>query len=76
VSLLTVLGAQKENAALALGSLALLAVANIVVAPLYGVLGASVAVAIATLAWLIASALVLASFGGLRTDAFYLLSAR
>lgn len=76
IALLTVIGAQRENAALALGSLAILAVANILLAPLYGVLGASLAVAVATLAWLIASALVLASFGGLRTDALYLLSAR
>jgi O-antigen/teichoic acid export membrane protein len=74
VSLLTVIGAQKENAALALGSLALLVAANIVLAPLYGVLGASVAVAIVTLAWLVASAIVLAQFRGLRTDALYLMS--
>ena len=73
VSLLTVIGAQRENAALALGSLMILAAANLVLAPLFGVLGASIAVAIATLIWLIASAIVLARFNGLRTDAVYLL---
>jgi O-antigen/teichoic acid export membrane protein len=73
VSLLTVIGAQRQNAALALGSLAVLAGANLALAPLYGVLGASIAVAVATLTWLIASAIVLARFDGLRTDAVYLL---
>lgn len=73
VSLLTVIGAQRQNAPLALISLAILAIANLVLAPLYGVLGASIAVAIATLTWLIASAIVLARFDGLRTDIVYLL---
>jgi O-antigen/teichoic acid export membrane protein len=73
VSLLTVIGAQRQNAALALGSLAVLAGANLALAPLYGVLGASIAVAVATLTWLIASAIVLARYDGLRTDAVYLL---
>lgn len=73
VSLLTVIGAQRQNAGLALGSLAVLAGANLVLAPLYGVLGASIAVGIATLAWLIASAIVLARFDGLRTDVVSLL---
>jgi O-antigen/teichoic acid export membrane protein len=67
------IGARRQNAALALGSLTLLAVANLALAPLYGVLGASIAVAVATLVWLIALAIVLARFDGLRTDAIYLL---
>jgi hypothetical protein len=53
----------------------ILAVANITLAPLYGVLGASITVAAATLFWLIASALVLGRLSGLRTDALYLLAA-
>ncbi len=76
VSLLTVVGAQRENAALAIGSLVVLAVANLVLAPLYGVLGASIAVALATLAWLIGSAIVLGRRDGLRTDAIHLLAGR
>jgi O-antigen/teichoic acid export membrane protein len=62
------IGARRQNAALALGSLTLLAVANLALAPLYGVLGASIAVAVATLVWLIALAIVLARFDGLRTE--------
>ena len=49
VPLLTVIGAQRQNAALAIAALAMLALANLVLAPAYGVLGAAIAVAIATL---------------------------
>lgn len=73
VMLLTVVGAQKENAALAVAALAVLAVANLVLAPLYGVLGAALAVALATLFWLIATAIVLERLGMHRTDAVSLL---
>ncbi len=73
VPLLTVIGAQKENAALALATLAVLAAGDLALAPLYGVLGAAIAVAIATLFWLAASAVVLMRLSGLRTDALYLL---
>ncbi len=73
VSLLSVIGAQKENAALAVGALVILAVANLVLAPLYGVLGAALAVALAMLFWLIASAIVIERLGGHRTDAVSLL---
>ena len=73
VPLLTVIGAQKENAALALATLAVLAAGDLALAPLYGVLGAAVAVTIATLFWLVASAVVLMRLSGLRTDALYLL---
>jgi O-antigen/teichoic acid export membrane protein len=72
VSLLTVIGAQKENAALAIAALLVLAASSLALAPLYGVLGAAIAVAIATLFWLSASAVVLRRLSGLRTDALYL----
>jgi O-antigen/teichoic acid export membrane protein len=73
VSLLTVIGAQRQNAALAVAALAVLAISNVVLAPLYGVLGAAIAVAIATFFWLVACAVVLGRVSGLRTDALYLL---
>jgi O-antigen/teichoic acid export membrane protein len=73
VSLLMVIGAQRQNAGLAIAALA---VSNLALAPLYGVLGAAIAVAIAPLFWLAASAVVLARASGLRTDALYLLSGR
>ncbi|MGI8724492.1 MAG: hypothetical protein ACR2J1_03840 [Methyloceanibacter sp.] len=73
VPLLTVIGAQRQNAALAVAALSVLIVSNLVLASLYGVLGAAIAVAIATLFWLIATAIVLGRVSGLRTDALYLL---
>jgi O-antigen/teichoic acid export membrane protein len=73
VPLLTVIGAQKENAALAVAALVLLGLGNLVLAPLYGVLGAAIAVAVATLFWLIGCAIVLDRLSGLRTDALYLI---
>jgi O-antigen/teichoic acid export membrane protein len=73
VSLLTIVGAQKENAALAIAALVVLALANLVLAPLYGVLGAALAVALATLFWLITTAIVLEHLGMHRTDAVSLL---
>ena len=73
VPLLTVIGAQKENAALAVAALIVLGLSNLVLAPLYGVLGAAIAVAIATLFWLVGCAVVLERLSGLRTDALYLL---
>lgn len=74
VPLLTVIGAQRQNAALAVSALVVLALANLLLAPTYGVLGAALAVAIATLFWLTACSIVLARLSGLRTDAVYLLS--
>ncbi len=74
VALLTMVGAQKENAALAVAGLAILAIANVVLVPLYGVLGAAIAVVIATLAGSIGAAIVLARVSGLRTDAIHLLA--
>jgi len=73
VPLLTVIGAQRQNAALAVAALVVLAIGNVVLAPLYGVLGAAIAVAIATLFWLVGCAVVLGRVSGLRTDALYLL---
>ena len=73
VPLLTVIGAQRENAALAIAALAVLAASSVVLAPLYGVLGAAIAVAVTTLFWLLASAVMLKRLSGLRTDALYLL---
>ncbi|MEZ5829184.1 MAG: lipopolysaccharide biosynthesis protein [Hyphomicrobiales bacterium] len=60
VPLLTVIGAQRQNAMLAVAALIVLAVSNVALAPAYGVLGASLAVAIATVFWLSATAIVLA----------------
>jgi O-antigen/teichoic acid export membrane protein len=73
VPLLTVIGAQKENAALAVAALVMLGLANVVLAPLCGVLGAAIAVAIATVFWLVGCAIVLDRLSGLRTDALYLI---
>ena len=73
VPLLTVIGAQRQNAALSVSALVVLAISNLVLAPAYGVLGAAIAVAIATVYWLGASSLVLARLSGLRTDAVFLL---
>jgi len=73
VSLLTVIGAQWHNAALAVASLVVLAIGNVVLTPLYGVLGAAIAVAVATVFWLVACAIVLGRLSGLRTDVLYLI---
>jgi len=73
VPLLTVIGAQRQNAALAIAALVVLAISNVVLAPAHGVIGAALAVAIATLFWLGATAVVLARLSGLRTDVVYLL---
>ncbi|HUU67668.1 MAG TPA: lipopolysaccharide biosynthesis protein, partial [Methyloceanibacter sp.] len=73
VPLLTVIGAQRQNAALAVSALVVLGLANLVLAPAYGVLGAALAVAIATVFWLTACSIVLVRLSGLRTDAVYLL---
>ncbi len=74
VLLLTVIGAQRQNTALAVAALVVLALSNLVLAPLYGVLGAAIAVAVGTLFWLVACAVVLERVSGLRTDAFFLLA--
>lgn len=74
--LISILGAQNANAALAVVAIVVLGVACAVLAPLYGVVGASVAVLIATLAWLASSALVLMRVGRHRTDLLYLIPGR
>ena len=74
VSLLTVFGAQKVNAVLAVAALVVLAGANVALVPSYGVLGAALAVVIATLFWLIGAAVVIERLGGQGTDAVSLLS--
>ena len=76
VPLLTVIGAQKQNALLAVSALIVLVIANVLLAPAYGVLGAAIAVAIATVFWLFSCSIVLARISGLRTDAVYLLGPR
>lgn len=73
-ALLTVIGAQRESAALAVAALVALGGADLALAPSYGVLGAALAVAIATLIWLAGSAVLLYRLSGLRVDAPYLVS--
>ena len=73
VPLLTVIGAQRQNALVCMVALAVLAIANVLLVPVYGVLGAAYAVAIATVFWLVACSIVLARLSGLRTDAAHLL---
>jgi O-antigen/teichoic acid export membrane protein len=73
VPLLTVIGAQRQNAVLAIAAIVVLAASNLVLVPLYGVLGAAIAVAVATLFWLVACAVVLGRLSGLRTDALYVI---
>ena len=73
VPLLTVLGAQRQNATLAFVSLAVLVLANLTLVPAHGVAGAALAVALTTAVWLGACSVVLSRIGGLRTDALLLL---
>ncbi len=73
VALLTVIGAQRENAGLAVLALVALGAADLALAPSHGVLGAAIAVAIATLVWLVGCAVVLYRLSGLRIDAPYLI---
>ena len=72
VALLSVVGAQRQNAMLAIGALVVLALANLALVPSAGVVGAALAVALATIVWLSACAVVLARVSGLRTDALHL----
>lgn len=76
VALLSVIGAQRQNATLAMISLVILALANLVLVPPFGVIGAALAVAIATLVWLGSCAVVLARLSGLRTDVLHLVQRR
>ena len=72
VALLSVVGAQRQNAMLAIGALVVLALANLALVPSAGVVGAALAVALATIVWLSACAVVLARVSGLSTDALHL----
>lgn len=72
VALLTVIGAQQQNALLAILSLGVLMLGNAVLAPAFGITGAAVAVLIAVIFWMGSSAYVLHRLSGLRTDALYL----
>jgi hypothetical protein len=58
---------------LAVAALIALVIANVLLAPVCGVLGAAIAVAIAAVYWLLRCSIVLARISGLRTDAVYLL---
>lgn len=72
LTLLSVIGAQRHNAMLAVIALTVLAVANVALVPVWGVVGAALAVAVATLVWLGACAVVLPRVSGLRTDVLHL----
>lgn len=74
VALLSVLGAQRQNALLAVTALVVLVLANLALVPPLGVVGAALAVAVATLVWLSACAVVLSRVSGLRTDALHVMS--
>jgi hypothetical protein len=51
-----------------------LEISSLILAPLYGVLGAAIAVAVATPFWLVSCSVTLWRLSGLRTDAVYLLA--
>ncbi|ODA68083.1 Polysaccharide biosynthesis protein [Methyloligella halotolerans] len=74
VALLTVLGAQTQNATLAICSIAVLGLSNILLAPAYGATGAALAVVIAMTFWMIGTSILLYRLSGLRTDALFLLT--
>lgn len=74
VALLTVLGAQTQNAILATCSIAVLGLSNILLAPAYGATGAAIAVVIAMTFWMIGTSVLLYRLSGLRTDALFLLT--
>jgi len=71
VQLLTIIGAQRLNASLCLAALVLLAASNAVLAPLFGMTGAAIAVAISWSVWLVATGILLWRRNGLRSDLFY-----
>ncbi len=74
VALLTVLGAQTQNAILATCSIAVLGLSNVLLAPAYGATGAAIAVVIAMTFWMIGTSVLLYRLSGLRTDALFLLT--
>ena len=62
------IGAQQQNAMLAVTDLVVLALSNLALVPPLGVTGAALAVAVATLVWLGSCAVVLLRVSGFRTD--------
>lgn len=76
VTALTAMGAQRANGILCAVSLGVLVAATLVLAPLFGALGAAIAVLLSTLAQSAGAALVLARRGGFRTDIAALIPAR
>ena len=71
--LLTTIGAQGVNAAICLASTAVLALGNLALAPVFGMTGAAIAVLMAWIFWLVASAVVLDRRTGIRCDTIALL---
>lgn len=74
VALLSVIGAQRQSALIAVAALVVLVLANLALVPPFGVIGAALAVVVATLVWLGATAAVLSRVSGLRTDVLHLVS--
>jgi O-antigen/teichoic acid export membrane protein len=68
--LLTLAGAQTLSAAICAGALGVLVLANLALAPPFGVLGAAFAVLLTFAAWTAATALALRRLGERRTDLF------
>lgn len=76
VTMLTLAGAQGQNAALCVMALAVLALASFVLVPAYAALGAAGAVLLATLAWQVGGAVVLRRRGEPGTDLLSLVRSR
>jgi O-antigen/teichoic acid export membrane protein len=66
--LLTLVGAQRLSAAICAGALGVLLLANLALAPVFGLVGAALAVLLTFAAWTAATAIVLRRLGELRTD--------
>ena len=66
--LLTTIGAQGVNATICLASTAVLAIGNLALVPVFGMVGAAAAVLMAWIFWLVASAIVLERRSGIRCD--------
>lgn len=75
ILLISIVGAQKANSAQAVAAALILIAATAVLAPSFGVLGAAWAVVLATVYWLIASAVVLRHISGYRVDLARLVAA-
>lgn len=73
VFLITIMGAQKTNSVLAGLSFLVLVVANLALAPTFGVLGAAIAATLAMVFWSVASLIVAYRLSGVRTDLLFVL---